>query len=221
MVRGVYMEIEYPENGPIAVSSLFMGLHYPTIGAFYNSILRQVKKTPRSAFKGARQQEHPNVGGSPLFQINSREDAVCAITLIKDQGEGTGQDPFPADDPDDRAHYYRFAELYYGRKLVKRGGKWKYAGDKIDLPACYPVAEVPETGFGDVTKDFNAIYSDILNLLQAAWEMKSGAACFNKAISLMPTLGSSARRLMKKPLPEGSGVYGPDFKVIPRPVISC
>src|SRR5205085_12465252 len=123
MVRGVYMEIEYPEDGPITRK---VAETYPTIGNFYDAILDAFQALPDSAFKKERQLRVPGLGGTGLFPVLSATDADRAIQTIKEQGEGTSQSPGPSSDPQDRAHYYRFAELYYGRTLVKKDGQWVY-----------------------------------------------------------------------------------------------
>jgi hypothetical protein len=218
MVRAVYMEVEYPEAGPITRKVVET---YPTIGNFYDAILDAFHALPDSEFKKERQLRVPGLGGTGLFPVLSRTDAACAIRTIKEQGEGTSQAPAPSSDPDSRAHFYRFAELYYGRALLKKDGKWVYEGDEIPFPAAYPMAEVPVTGYPE-SQTFDEQYTDVLNLLHAAWERPvDGQRYLDKAILRMPSLGGPARDLMQKPLASGTGSYGPDFRLIPnRPVPS-
>jgi hypothetical protein len=211
MVRAVYMEIEYPENGPIAK---FLDEEYPTIGNFYSAILEAFRNLPASAFKNVRQCTAPGLGGVGLFRIDCLAAAERAITIIKEQGEGTSVAPFPSEDPEGRAHYYQFAEIYFGRRLVKADGQWGYTGDEIRMPPAFPMAEVPEAGYGAITRQFNEQYTDVVNLLQSAWETAQGQSSLDRAVLLMPSLGSYARDLMGQALPNGSGNYGPDFKLI-------
>jgi len=214
MVRGVYMEIEYPEAGPIARMRM-LDETFPTIGNFYDAIEGAFRVLPDSAYKKERQLRQLGLGGTGLFPILSAADAARAIQTIKEQGEGTASDPSPSGDPTNRAHYYRFAELYYGRTLVKVGGGWKYAGDSVELPPAYPMAEVPAAGYPE-SMAFDEQYSDMLNLLQAAWENPvDGQRYLDKSIRIMPSLGSPARELMQKPLPSGAGALGPAFRYIP------
>ena len=52
-------------------------------------------------------------GFTDLIAVTDVDSAVQAINLIVEQGEGTTTSPLdPQDDP---AHYYRFAEVYYGK----------------------------------------------------------------------------------------------------------
>jgi len=213
MVRAVYMEIEYPENGPI---TRFLGESVPTIGAFYDAICGAFGALDPSDIKKERQITEPILG---VTAINSIADAECAIKKIKEQGEGTSQDPFPSDHPSDRAHYYRFAEVYYGRELVKIAGKWQYAGDQVKLPAAYPMAEVPADGYAE-SNDFDRMYTEILNDLQSTWEKggQLGQAALSDAIKKMKAraFADAATDLMKRPLPSGSGNYGPSFRLIKK-----
>jgi hypothetical protein len=209
MVRGVYMEIEYPEEGPI---TRFLDEAYPTIGSFYDAIHDVFCRLPPSAIKKERQRTH--LFG--LFRIDSVDDAKRAIKTIKEQGEGTSQNPFPGTDPNDRAHYYRFGEFYYGRKLVQKNGSWAYEGDPIPLPAAYPMAEVPEGGYGQKTNVFNQAYAKVVDLLQSAWERETGQDALEEAVARMPSLGGPARELMKMSREDGSGNYGPDFRPVGR-----
>lgn len=207
MVRGVYMEIEYPEGGPI---TRFLGETFPTIGHFYDAILDAFCSLPDSAFKKERQREHP----FGLFRVDTLDEAKQAICTIKEQGEGTSQNPFPGSDPDDRAHYYRFGEFYYGRKLVQKSGRWAYEGDPVPLPTAYPMAEVPEGGYGHKTDAFNQEYTSVADLLQSAWESEAGQNALDEAVRRMPSLGGPARELMRMSREDGSGNYGPDFRPV-------
>lgn len=207
MVRGVYMEVEYPEGGPI---TKFMDRSYPTIGSFYDAIFDEFSKLDPRKITKQRQREH--LFG--LHRIDSIDNAKCAIRTIKEQGEGTSQNPFPGTDPQDRAHYYRFAEIYYGRELIKKNGHWVYQGHAVPLPEAYPMAEVPGCGYGDKTLRFNRAFTAVINLLQSAWETEAGQDALDNAVRDMPSLGGPARDLMKCPLPDGSGNYGPDFRIV-------
>jgi hypothetical protein len=223
MVRGVYMEIEFPEAGPIAHVAARIARHaYPTIGDLYDAILDAMSKLPESAYKNERQLSVPGLGSANgVFPIPSYTDAKRALTTIKDQGEGTTHSPSPDDDPNDRAHYYRFAEIYHGRQLIQKAGQWVFEGNVVALPAAYPMAEVPEGGFGDRTKDFNSKYSLVVNALQATWERPDGQPCFKKARLGMGILGQAAVELMKQPIADGSGNYGPDFWYLAGQPVPC
>lgn len=69
-----------------------------------------------------------------LFPILTSDDAVRALELLVAQGEGTSNSPL---DPEGGyAHYYSFAEIYYGRRLLKDDTVpegYSYSGDPISL----------------------------------------------------------------------------------------
>jgi hypothetical protein len=203
VIRDVFMEIEYPQFGPIAYA---LGESYPTIGAFYDAVLAAFGNQA-GQITGQRQLRNGAVG---LKEIRTLADAQAAIGLIKIQGEGTTQSPEEV--PGELAHYYRFAEIYHGHKLIKTpGGKFKYKGDCIPFPEVFPMAEVPPGGYPE-SLEFDRHYTEVLKDLQDAWSgtpPKLGAA-----IGKMHSLSHLARDLMQKPLPSGQETYGPSFRLI-------
>ncbi len=223
MVRGVYMEIEFPEAGPIAfVAARAAAQTYPTIGDFYDAILNALACLPASAYTGERQLSVPGLGRlQGVFPIKCYADAKQAIVIIKHQGEGTRKSPSPDDNSNDRAHYYRFAEIYHGHQLIQKDDRWVFEGPVVPLPAAYPMAEVPLAGYGDRTKDFNTKFTMVVDALQATWERPDGQPCFKKATKAMKVLRTAALNLMKQELPDGSGNYGPDFRYLSGQPAPC
>src|SRR5262249_38819875 len=141
VIRDVFMEIEYPEHGPIA---FILGQTYPTIGAFYDAILDAFKNLPATSITGMRQLVSNRIG---LMKLTNLDLVEKAILKIKEQGEGTDQSPLAEDFGGDLAHYYKFAEIYHGRELIKMpDGKWDYVGAEIPFPDVFPMAPVPDEG---------------------------------------------------------------------------
>jgi hypothetical protein len=206
MARGVYMEIETPQHEPV---TRFFGEEYPTIGAFYNALRDAFRRVPPGAVTGERQLSSPMLGLTPICSV---EDACEAIRIIREQGEGTEQDPFPPEDPNSRAHYYRFAEMYYGQKLVKSCDGWDYTGDPVPLPHAFPMAEVPEGGYPE-SRCFDKLYTRILDDLQAAWT-NGEQWRLDCAVQQMKALEGPARELMQQPLPTQAGTLGPSFQLV-------
>lgn len=209
-VDEMYMQIEYPESGPIAH---FKGETFPTIGKFYDAILDAFRKLQESEITGVRQITQ----GPKLFAIATLADAERAIDRIKRQGEGTSQSPFSDDFGTNLAHYYKFAEIFRERKLIQLpSGEWKYEGAPIPFPDAFPMAEVPEGGYPDVPKalEFNQAFTTMVGQLQQAWVTGDGNE-LGAAIGAMFQLRGPARELMQMPLPAGGGNYGPDFRLIP------
>ncbi len=209
VVLDTYMQIEYPEGGPIA---LFHGMTYPTIGAFYDALLGAFRQLPAGTITGARQLTASDPVG--VFAITSLADAERAIQKIKEQGEGTSQSPLAVDFGKELAHYYRFAEIYHGATLIELPNhQYDYKGTPIPFPAAYPMAEVPAGGYPE-SRAFDELYTSVLNLLQAAWQQGSQAQ-LNQAVGAMFKLAAPARELMQKPKPDGKGNFGPSFLLIP------
>jgi hypothetical protein len=208
LVYEVFMEIEYPECHPIALRGRFID---PTIGAFYTAIDAAFKANS-GAIQGTRQL----AGWEPvkIFPIKNLGDARRAIKTIQDQGEGTGKSPL-AVPLKELAHYYKFAEIYYGKKLVKQKKHWKYDGDPIPFPKVYPVAQVPAEGYPNFNKAvaFDKKYTELLELLQRAWA-KGDDKSLGAAIEAMPPLGGLALELMQTPLESGGYNYGPAFRFL-------
>src|SRR5207244_9180553 len=109
-VKEVFMEIEYPQGGPIAFD---LSTTFATIGDFYDAVLDAVTQCS-GAITGGRQLTAQNTLLGTLLRIQNVADAQKAIEEIKEQGEGTSQSPTAVDFGGDFAHYYRFAEIYYG-----------------------------------------------------------------------------------------------------------
>lgn len=212
VVKSTFMEIELPESGPLAFAA---GMAFPTIGAFYDAILQAFGQIDPAAVTGQRQLD-PGFGGpADTITITSVADAKNAIARIKEQGEGTAQSPIG--DPllmlpvDNLAHYYQFAEIWHGRRLVDNNGVFEFTGDPIPFPDVFPMAVVPPEGYPTESAEFDQRYKDLLDALQAAWATGSSGQLFT-AIGVMEQMGNLATSLMQKPLPDGSGTFGPDFK---------
>jgi hypothetical protein len=204
VIEKVFMEIEFPQHGPIAFAA---GETYPTIGAFYDAIVEAFRKLPPAQIAGTNQVKRPSMR---LVEIKTLADVEEAVRKIKVQGEGTAQSPEEADD--DLAHYYRFAQIHRGRRLIKMpDGKYRYEGDIIPFPEVYPMAEVPPEGYPE-SLEFDKNYTAMLGDLQAAWT--GTPAKLGPAVSKMWAMGDLARALMQKPLPSGGETYGPSFLLV-------
>lgn len=211
----MFMDIEMPEK---PVGDGLLDETFVTIGAFYDAIAAAFKAlSPPLTQKGQVQTtlSVPNPEGpdkppltEDLILITSVADAESAITTIKDQGEGvTGTPDAPGDE---LAHYYRFGEIYHGRKFVKVGDAWEYSGDPVPFPDCYPVARVPAGGYPGVTTAFDTKFGTMISQLQQTWTPGSSVG-LDDAIGSMFGLKQAAGKLVKMALPGGGGNYGPDF----------
>jgi hypothetical protein len=211
IIQSVFMEIELPESGPLAFVE---GMAFPTIGAFYDSILQAFQQAPPGTVTGERQLNPAFGGPADTIEITSVADAETAIARIKEQGEGTAQSPVgdPSMSGDNLAHYYQFAEIWHGNRLVASNGTFTFTGDPIPFPDVFPMAVVPPEGYPAESANFDNQYKSLLDNLQNAWETGNSTDLFN-AIGTMDAMGDIATTLMQQPLPNGQGNFGPDFKL--------
>lgn len=214
-IRDVYLQIEYPEAGPVALE---LGQTYPTIGAFYDEILN-VFQTLQPAMSGTPQVTI-DVNGKKLFAIGSLGDVKKAIGEIKGEGEGTSQSPLvPGSMTGELAHYYKFAEIFHEHKLVQNlSGKWDYVGDPVPFPTVTSVLPIPPGGYHDAPSDvrqkldnFNQAFTKMLTQLDAGW---SGPGGIGAAVGTMTTLNDLSDEVMALILPNGTK-YGPEFRLVP------
>ncbi len=208
-LENVAMQIEYPESGPIV---LYRGESYPTIGAFYTAIQEVIAAT-QPTFDTSKQLEL-NIAGNQVKAVSTPEEAIAAIQVIKEQGEGTRTSP---DAGTELAHYYVFSEIWHGATLVfdPSTGKWTYTGDPIPFPSVYPVDSVPVNGYPDAPEEvqttiqqFQSAYTLLLDNLQSAW-VNTDPTTLSNAIINMSALQTPAIALMQTPISGGTGNYGP------------
>ncbi|MES2518052.1 MAG: ferritin-like protein, partial [Bacteroidota bacterium] len=120
LVKNVFMEIEEPENPIIFPTLMAKALPtFSTIGAFYQAIQQKIDEIAPEKLPG---HEHKQVtsnffSSEVLYPIIYKKNAIDAINIIIDQGEGTTDSPLGGEH--EYAHYYRFEELYYGKRLVQ------------------------------------------------------------------------------------------------------
>lgn len=220
LVRDVFMQIEYPEHGPVPILPMMSETHrsYATIGEFYDAI-RELFQALKPPITMERQLVNVKVHLSKLPDLAAID---CAIKQIKEQGEGTCQSPFEEHFGGDLAHYYRFMEIVVGKQIVKGpDGKAHWDNSQpVPFPDdVYPMAMVPKGGYPPaLTRCFNEQFSAVLNLLQAAWQIggSAGQTKLGDAVLAMPKLNDLAIALMQQPIQadSGRGNYGPDFRLL-------
>jgi len=187
----LFMDIEQPED-PIAVRA---GADLVTIGDFYTAIIDKIKELGEPAFAtpSAPQVTAPWFPSTQLFAVTDVASASRALGIVIEQGEGTTASPEDGDG--ELAHYYRFAEIKHGRRLIPDPGAeegYSYTGDPVVLtpsgvhpmitdpnPAFYP----PDTKAGHLTEQFATTFRHLLVALQ---ETFSGhPATLNAAMGIM------------------------------------
>jgi hypothetical protein len=184
LLQSVFMEIEMPEDPqdfPVKLLAL-PTTGYATIGLFYAAIVDKLKEMGNKIFTGrpVRQVvDNTWFPDSELFAIHDVASAARGIDIIVRQGEGTSKDPLEGDGKP--AHYYRFAEIFYGRRLVPDPTvreKYSYSGAPIlfDLAGIWDMVTDPKVQnypAGSTTRAyaerFNGIYTSLLNSLHLAF----------------------------------------------------
>jgi rubrerythrin len=229
-VKAVFMEIEEPEE-PLDFKVAFMptdAVEYATIGQFYSAIRAALETLGPGIFTGdpARQVTSEVAGLPHISAVTNLDDAVAAIELIVEQGEGTTESP--TDDDARLAHYYRFAELFYGRRLVRNPAagpaappaeRYIYAGDPIsvDPSDVLPLRRNPKVSdfppeAREQADEFNRAYTDTLRALHDGFNGRPQSIAH--AIELMRVdLTPLALALVQMPLPDGTRA-GPTFEYV-------
>lgn len=228
----MFMNIESPEkqnvevNGVIPVFGKFTNKQQTnlyTIGFLYNLLILALEN-PSIDFPGldcdpndARVKHQVTVDGAfggKLTKIKTKEDAIAALQMIKEEGEGASPIDFTDPDPDAKtempelAHYYRFAEIVHGKRLVKTAMGYSYSGPEIilDEDGIYNMQDDPNManlprGSAERTnmEMFARKYQAMLNGLHTSFNGKPEN--ITTAISAMFSLTISAKGLMEMPLP--------------------
>jgi hypothetical protein len=222
------MEIEKPEHPiiiPAAAELLITVPKYATIGDFYMAIQEKVKVLPDSAFKNADLQVTADDYYSPslLFKITNAEEAVKAIGIIIEQGEGTDTSPEAPviDGTGEPAHYYRFQQIVKGRLLINAPVKgYVFGGDKINAASVevYPLWD--NTKIKDLESypaewkalnDFNLCYTGLLVGLDNTFN--GNPAGLEDTIDIMRNLKKLAKKLVTLSFPGKAGYnIGPSFE---------
>ena len=225
----VFMEIEKPEED-ISLLELVEEPDetYPRIGAFYDEIQRvffDIQPTISRAgqLEGYFGESRDHEGKDISKNIGNLEEVKSAIALIKDQGEGTAQS-VSDEDTGELAHYYRFKEIYVGRKIVwvpERGenGEWVHIGEEVTMPDCWNVGKVPKGGYKkknvpkptwELMSEFDQIYTQVLFKLDSAWSEGNQGQLHSAMEMMMDRMPALAREIMQV---EGqSHNFSPSFK---------
>lgn len=209
LVKDVFMVIEEPEH-PIDVrSNAIAEPEFETIGAFYDAVKHKIQELGDGIFlQNPERQVVSWFSPDDVFPIVDVDSASRAIDVIVIEGEGTATDPFEA--PDDPAHYYKFSEIYHGKKIIKTEDGYAYDGDPIDFDAngVYPMVDNPKIDdypIGSTTRvlmdRYAYSYSSLLNSLHDAFNGEPER--INAAIGLMYDLKLQAVELMSSRISPG------------------
>ncbi len=229
-VKDTFMQIEEPED-PLEFPKVETGLlkaasappEFHTIGEFYDALKNKISDLAPDKLPGDPSLQVTAFFGSELlFPILTKDDAIKAINIIVEQGEGTSTAPI--DFEGEIAHYYKFEEIYVGRALVKDESipqGYSFSGDPItfDPANVYPIYPNTKAAmFAEGTEerrrvdDFNDTYTSLLKGLHDTFNGKPDH--INATIGLMYDIKLQAERLCGTPFPGKKGYnIGPSFEL--------
>lgn len=208
VVHETFMVIEEPDKPLVfPVKTLAFGLTFPdrfqTIGDFYKALSDALDASLFVSADASKQVTLfglPNVvGADPATSLLNARKAIDKIRL---QGEGTPDGTSPLQDPTMLAHYYLFAEIYNGKKLiadtsVPEGFSYSGSDVSIDPNGIYdllPDATKTSYAAGDpayaANQKFNSAYSALLDQLTEAFNGKQSR--LNEALGTMLQLKAIA-----------------------------
>lgn len=215
LVKDKFMVIEEPENpiempnGPAEIQD-----HEHTIGAYYLSLKKKITELHQDKLPGdPSRQITMGFSADLLFPVITTTDALNAIEVIIEQGEGTAVSPI--DQEGDLAHYYKFEEVYYGKKIVPDPTAvcgYGFTGDEIkfDEAGVYPIfpntkLSMLEAGSPEylLLEKFNREYSDLLNVLHLTYNGEPDY--MSTAFQLMGAIAKSAAEICSTPFPGKPG----------------
>ncbi len=228
-VKNVFMEIEEPEH-PIDFPTIMSLVSkkeetFATIGQFYHAVQCKIDELADDILPGKVERQFTTrfFPAEELFPIITKQDAIKAIDIIIEQGEGSENSPI---DPEgELAHYYRFEELYYGHRLIKDAtaeNGYSFTGPEIpfDKSAVYnlfpntKLAMLPDgTEEKRLANQFSFVYAKLLNALHRTFNGDVGF--FDNTFGLMYDLKLIANRLCAMDFP-GKEAYkiGPTFEYV-------
>lgn len=223
----VYMAIEEPEeklHGQPDAQNTDEDDDYSTIGEFYDAIISKITDLGEDIFTGKpglQMVANKWFSEDELWAIKDVDTATRGLNLIIEQGEGSHCSPL---DPEKQmAHYYRFAEIYYGNKLVKdtsAASGWSFSGDPVpfdegvvfDLISDPKATRYPEgTAARRYADQTNYTYSSLLNNLHQTFNGHPGK--IDEAMGLMYELRLSVQKMVTIPL-EGGYCAAPCFEYV-------
>jgi ferritin-like protein len=229
-IENTFMVIEEPEH-PLNFPELTAAPEKRlTIGMYYTEIEDELKRAGPAIFERAKPgfQVTGVFPSSELFRVNNFQSAVRAITLIKEQGEGTSRSPI--DLQHDLAHYYRFAEIFHGHTLqavldpppgTPPDQLYRYDGPAIvfDETRVLPLTADPSQSMYppssqayQLNLNYNYAYTSMLKALHLTFNGKPNR--LDSAIALMHSLHELAMEMSSVQLADGRRA-GPSFQYQP------
>ncbi|RBL90355.1 hypothetical protein DF182_28245 [Chitinophaga flava] len=230
VVKRTFMEIEEPENPILFPEKMRLNNltedSVATIGQFYLSIRRKIEQIAEDVLPGDadKQMVSHMFSSDELFPILTKQDAIHAIDIIIEQGEGTAESPLAT--RGNLAHYYRFEEIYKGKKLVEdpSADNGYSFGPPIpfDESGVFPIAantmvkDLPDSTSDEkeirrMAEEFRYSYTKLLNGLHRTFNGDPGF--ISDTLGLMYDVKIIGEKLAATPFPGRNGeTVGPPFE---------
>jgi hypothetical protein len=230
-LKDTFMAIEQPEDPlqfPVVKLAFAAQKEPETIGQFYAAIIGQIKDLAAKGniFTGdPKRQLTRGFGPLQTIHVHDADTAIAAINLIVEQGEGTKKSPLdPGRQP---AHYYRFAEIYNGKTLIRNpdhgegAPEYIYGGREIILnpSGVWPVIANPHRdGYApgsearNFNDTFNYTYTSLLKSLQLMFTGEPDR--LGSTIGLMESMKEQALVMISTEIAPGQ-TAGPSFEYTP------
>ena len=195
-----FMSIEYPEVTPVVQqpdtppppappTPPTIGQFYQVIAAGFNTVFPDGSLPNNPSLN----QVVTDVDSDQLFAINTVADALNAIKEITDQGEGTSTSPDEGTfDPANLAHYYTFAEIYYGKTVAQVGDGFQYSGSTITTPTVYNFVPQPARA-----ADQQTFINDFMTLMTQLEECWTSGSSIDTAVGTMFSLQTAGTDLIQ------------------------
>jgi Ferritin-like len=226
LVKSTFMVIEQPEH-PLEFPAEAMTPAEPvTIGQFYRTIRATIVELGDGAFSRQPRNQVTTSLMNDIVVVTDVATACHAIDTIIDQGEGTATTPGEIVGTD-YAHYYRFAEIANGRRLIRNPAagpstppdqQYIYGGDPVTFDAAqiFAVPANPTTATypdGSPARKacvtFNYTYTSLLKCLHATFNGEPGE--LKAAVGIMMSLRQQAIDMMAGTTTAGTPA-GPTFE---------
>lgn len=230
VLKNTFMHIEEPEDPlvfPIKLNAILSNAapQYHTIGEFYEALKMIISELAPDILPGdpKKQVTSAFLDNALLFPVIYKKDALRAIDIIVEQGEGTSTSPLALDG--EIAHYYRFEEIYIGKSLVKDDTVPEgYSFSGKDIHFCedniYPL--FPNTKAGMLPEnsearrrieEFNTAYASLLTGLQETFN--GNPQRLDQTIGIMYDIKLLGEKLCSMPFPGKTGFHlGPSFEFL-------
>lgn len=228
VVKNIFMEIEEPENPlPLKTMDLVEAEEtYKTIGDFYMALQKKIDELAPDMLPGksSKQVTSDFFDANLLYPIINKTDAMNAINIIIEQGEGTSTSPVDMDS--EIAHYYRFEELFIGKELVsdpKAPFGYSFSGPEIpfdptNVQPLFPNTKASMLAEGTEERrmldSFNSTYCNLLYGLHRTFNGEPNY--LDNTIGLMFDLRLISQKLSEMPFPGKDGfTIGPSYEFMP------